>query len=134
MSNNKAPISVEVPKEASLSETTVSDLRRYVAPPTAPERRATTTPQKQATFQPDVNAILDDALSVVVYEIIKLKNKSQKNLSSLDLSESRVLQGYIKCLTELSKEMREREDMRDVSNMSDEELLGLVEKMRSMPK
>lgn len=81
------------------------------------------------SLQPDVQTLLNDALTVVAAEIIKLRQKSSKELRPLDLAESRVLQGYVKSLVELSRENRERDDERDLSNMTDAELLSLAQKL-----
>lgn len=77
----------------------------------------------------DVNTLLEDALSVIATEIVKFKAKANKG-QSLELSEARVLQGYIKALVELSKEARERQDEADLVNMSDEELMSYFEALR----
>ena len=82
---------------------------------------------------PDVNTLLGDALSVIASEILRFKHKSDQN-KALDLAESRVLQGYIKSLTDLSRESRERENDMDLANASDEELLKTVEQIRQKKK
>jgi hypothetical protein len=80
---------------------------------------------------PSVQNLLDDALSVVSYEIIRLKQKVLHNpTTGLDLKESRILQGYVKSLVELSREERERASDADLANMSDDELLSLVENLK----
>ena len=80
---------------------------------------------------PSVQNLLDDALSVVSYEIIRLKQKVMKDITKgLDSREARTLQGYIKSLVELSREERERSDEADYANMTDEELIKLVDNLR----
>jgi hypothetical protein len=80
---------------------------------------------------PSVQDLLDDALSVVSYEITRLKQKVMKDpVKGLDLKESKILQGYVKSLVDLSKEERERSNDADLANMSDEELLQLMENLR----
>lgn len=102
---------------------------RRLLPP-QPKTILTATPAgRHVTLSNDVNGLLDDALSVIAMEIIKYKAKTNKG-QSLDLSEARVLQGYIKSLVELSKESRERDDASDYANMSDSELFELVEKIK----
>jgi hypothetical protein len=74
--------------------------------------------------------MLDDALSVVNSEIIRFKYKVQTNPTEnkgLTPNEARMLQGYIKSLVDLSKEARERADEMDLANMTDEELIDMVE-------
>jgi hypothetical protein len=73
---------------------------------------------------PELRTLLTDALSIYQSEIIKFKTKVNSG-RNLDLSEARVLQGYVKSLVEAAREMRERDDDENKSNskMSDEELL-----------
>jgi hypothetical protein len=72
---------------------------------------------------PQLSTLLTDALSVYQTEIIKFKNKVNSG-RGLDLSEARVLQGYVKSLVDAAREMRERDnDDSGESKMSDEELL-----------
>lgn len=79
---------------------------------------------------PSVQGLLDDALGVVGSEIIRLKWKTVKEANGLNTNEARMLQGYIRSLVELSKEAREREEDMDLANMSDEELIELVENLK----
>lgn len=74
--------------------------------------------------RPELRTLLTDALSVYQTEIIKFKNKVNSG-KHLDLSEARVLQGYVKSLVEAAREMRERdnEETEAGSKMTDEELL-----------
>jgi hypothetical protein len=87
----------------------------------------------QVMDQPDVQTLVRDALSIVADEVMRFKKKSNSG-KNLDLSESRVLQGYIKCLVELSKESRERADSQDLANLSNDELLKLVDQLRGQAK
>lgn len=82
---------------------------------------------------PSVGTLLEDALSVIASEILRFKHKSGQG-KSLDLAEARVLQGYIRSLTDLAKEAREREEDMDLANATDEELLKMVEQMKSKKK
>jgi hypothetical protein len=78
-----------------------------------------------------VQDLLDDALSVVSYEIIRLKQKVMKDpIKGLDLRESKILQGYVKSLVDLSREERERASDADFTNMTDDELMQLVENLK----
>lgn len=72
---------------------------------------------------PELRTLLTDALSVYQTEIIKFKNKVNSG-RSLDLSEARVLQGYVKSLVDAAREIREREENEaPEEKMSDEQLL-----------
>ena len=75
---------------------------------------------------PSVENLIADALSVIEVEIVRFRAKSKQG-RALELKEARVLQGYIKSLVELSKEARERAKGEDLSNLSDEELVNLVQ-------
>lgn len=85
---------------------------------------------------PSVQSLLDDALGVVGSEIVRLKFKTMKAAGDksappgLNATEARMLQGYIRSLVELSKEAREREDEMDLANMTDDELIELVDNLR----
>jgi hypothetical protein len=52
----------------------------------------------------------------------------------LDAKEARILQGYIQALVSMSKEQREYDDDRDLANMTDNELIDLVETIREKRK
>jgi hypothetical protein len=108
---------------------TTPPTRRIIVPQKAPQAKASAL-----SIVPDAATLLDDALSVVATEVIKFKRKSMDPMKALDLSEARVLQGYIKSLVELCKEQREREEAMDLANKSDEEIVALVEKLRAMRK
>lgn len=107
------------------------DRRRIVVPKREPQAIVSQT----NTLVPDVGTLLQDALSVISTEILKFKFKTAKG-ESLGLSEARVLQGYIKSLVELSKEKRDMEERMDLANMTNEELLKLVQKLtgQSLPE
>ncbi len=97
-----------------------------------PEKPAKVQPSA-ITLQVDAPTLIQDALSVIATEIVKFKSKTSTG-QSLDLAEARVLQGYIKALVELSKETREREADMDLANMSDAEILGLIQALQSRTK
>ena len=80
-------------------------------------------------IQPDVPSMVSDALQVISTEILQFKAKVNKG-THLTTNEARVLQGYIKSLVEISRETRERDDSNDLANVSDEELLKLIEKVK----
>jgi Ser-tRNA(Ala) deacylase AlaX len=72
-----------------------------------------------------VQQILADALDTVANETLKLNLKSRSG--KLDASDAKMLQGYIKSLVDISKELREVDKQSDVENMSDEELKALAQ-------
>lgn len=81
--------------------------------------------QSNPIVMPSVDQMVADALSVVQKEIQKFQSKALQG-RGLDITEARILQGYIKSLVDLSKEDRERVKDLDLSNMSTEELLKLL--------
>jgi hypothetical protein len=76
-----------------------------------------------------VETIFSDALSILANEITILRKQSNAG-KGLDLAQARVLTGYIKSLTDIRKELREADSERDLANMTDSELLQLVEQLR----
>ena len=80
-----------------------------------------------------VEDLINDAISVIAIEISRYSGRVQKGIT-LTLAESRIVQGYIKALCELSKERREQESHQDLSNMNDEQLLSLVQKLLDKKK
>ncbi len=99
--------------------------RRIIMPPRAAERMKDVT----VVLEPMVPTLLQDALSVLATEITRFKHKTSKN-EPLNANEARVLQGYIRSLVELAKEQRERQDDMDLSNLTDQELLSMVDDLR----
>ena len=73
---------------------------------------------------------MHDALLIISQEIVNYRNQIAKG-KGLDPKQARVLQGYIQSLVSLSKEAREHTDDQDLANMSDEELINLVETIKS---
>lgn len=80
--------------------------------------------------RPSVPHLIDDALSIISTEILQFKNIVNRG-KSLDLKQAKVLQGYIRALVELSEEARKRDDETDLSNMSDEDLIKMVETLKA---
>lgn len=77
--------------------------------------------------------IIDDGLQVISLEMTKFLTKVKRG-SSLDLKEARVLQGYMKCMVELSKEARERDRSSDLNALSDQEVFRLAKKaLQNLP-
>lgn len=77
---------------------------------------------------PNLGALLQDGLTVFQTEILKLKKKSNQ-IGSLSPTDANVLQGYMKTLTQMAKEVRERdkEAAEQTSNLSDAELIAALE-------
>lgn len=91
-------------------------------------------PAKQVTdvtiiLAPTVNTLTSDALSIIQTEIARYKKKS--NDGKLDQADHRIIQGYLKSLSELDRVNRGREDDMDLANMNDKELLELVDNLRN---
>jgi len=78
---------------------------------------------------PTINTLTSDALSIIQTEIARYKHKS--NAGKLDQADHRIIQGYLKSLSELDKSNRAREDDMDLANASDDELLKLVESLKA---
>lgn len=101
--------------------------RRILMPP----RHEVNRPRSvEVVLEPLVPTLLQDALSILSSEITRLKVKTAKN-EPLKHEEAKVLQGYIRSLVELAKEQRERDDSSDLANLSDSELLTLVDQLRT---
>lgn len=84
--------------------------------------------QSHVVEVPQADLLIADALRIIQNEMVQFATKS-RNGKSLSLSEARVLQGYIKSLTDLSKESRERAKQDDLSNMTDEELVSAMQSL-----
>jgi hypothetical protein len=94
-------------------------------------------PAKQVTdvsiiLAPTVNTLTSDALSIIQTEIARYKHKS--NAGKLDQADHRIIQGYLKSLAELDRVQRGRDDDMDLANATDEELLKMVESLRTKQK
>jgi len=83
------------------------------------------------TTVPTITNLIADAIGTIELEIIKFRAKVQRG-QSLDTSEARTLTGYVKALTELDKMRREfdKEAEQNLSKMSDEELINLLNKKK----
>lgn len=74
---------------------------------------------------PNTETMLNDALKIMSNEISKMSAKSNRG-ASLDNNEHRVLQGYVKSLVEINKELREMSKKDDLSALTNEELVELL--------
>lgn len=81
--------------------------------------------QQNPAIMPSVDLMIADALLVVQKEVARYKTTVERG-HHLNLTEAKILQGYIKSLVDLSKEDRERVKDMDLSNMSTEELIKLL--------
>ena len=89
---------------------------------------------KHPLIYPSVDGMIADALDIVQLEISKYRTKVTQG-RSLDPREVKALQGYIRCMVDLSKEDRERTKDDDLSKLSTEELLQLLgQQQRKLPK
>ncbi len=68
-----------------------------------------------------------DAFSILELELLRMKRKVQKDQALLP-DEGRLLNGYIKSLTELAREDREQQKGTDLSKLSTEEIIQLLSK------
>ena len=81
--------------------------------------------ESNISYDSNSESLLNDAMCVIASELAKFRSMTTRGLS-LDLKQSRVLQGYVKCLVDVAKETRERAKKEDLSDLSDEDLLELV--------
>ncbi len=72
--------------------------------------------------------VINDALQAMAIEVTRYRSKVARG-SALELSEARVLQGYIKAMCELQKERREMARAEKLDNLSNEELIALAKKV-----
>ena len=83
---------------------------------------------------PSVEGMINDALDTVQTEILRYKTKVARG-QSLNPTEAKIMQGYIKSLVDLSKEDRERAREADLSELSTEDLLQhLNGQQKRLPK
>lgn len=99
-----------------------------------PKRRLILPERKQAVdlqLTPEtmtVDNALHDALQVISIDIARYRNMVTVKGESLDLKQSRVLQGHVKALVEMKRELREQERADDLSKLSETELFALAKK------
>jgi len=105
--------------------------KRIIIPPSGQRMLEARPVQAELMLEPTVETLIKDALSIISSEISNYKKKIERPGTKLELSESRVVQGYLKSLVELSKEVREREANQDLANVSDDELVKLLEGLKS---
>lgn len=99
-----------------------------------PQQQPAGLPAKQVTDvtiiqAPTVNTLTADALSIIQTEIARYKHKS--NAGKLDQADHRIIQGYLKSLSELDRVNRARDEDMDLANATDEEIVQLIENLRN---
>lgn len=94
-----------------------------------PSKAPTVTAKPGAVVTiPDSESILAEALQVVAHEVTMYRARTTRG-GALDPKSARILQGYVKCLVDVSKEMREMNKEMNYDELSDEELAKLVKKL-----
>lgn len=75
--------------------------------------------------KPSLGTLLEDSLSIMQTEILRLKRRANENIAGLTPTEANVLQGYIKALVAAAKEVREFQSKQEeaTSEMDDAALL-----------
>ena len=78
------------------------------------------------TTAPQIEQLLDDALSIISTELANYRRKVRNG--NLDLKDARAVQGYMESLTKMAREAREaRKDNSDkLKGLTDEELIKLL--------
>lgn len=71
---------------------------------------------------PSVESLINDALNVIQKEISRYSGQVNRG-ETLDLSQARVFQGYIKSLTEMARESRESAKQEDMTGLSNDEII-----------
>lgn len=102
--------------------------RIFAVPPGSPVKAKEIT-DVSIILAPTVNTLTSDALSIIQTEIARYKHKS--NAGKLDQADHRIIQGYLKSLAELDRISRGHADDMDLANATDEELLKMVEALKS---
>lgn len=74
---------------------------------------------------PLADTLIADALLIIQSEMVKF-SKTAKSGQHLTAEEGRLLNGYIKSLTELSKEQREQDKQAKLGDMSTAEILAAL--------
>ena len=83
---------------------------------------------EKVTIMPTVDSLVDDALQIIAADLAYYRSKTSRG-ANLDLKEARVINNYADSLVKLKREMREASKADDFSNLSDAELLAIVNKL-----
>jgi len=81
----------------------------------------------------NTDVLVNDARQIIASQLSMYRTKCSKQLT-LDLKEARVVQGYLEVLIKLQREEREAARSDDLSNLSNDELLLLAQKVLSTTK
>ena len=84
------------------------------------------TEEYEVQEMPSLERLVSDGLSIIGSELARYRRKTSKGIT-LDLKEARVVTSYIEALTKMSKEAREAAKPSLLGEMTDEELLKLVQ-------
>lgn len=87
--------------------------------------KALTSSNASLQRTPNVDEMIQDALRTIELEIIAYKTKVSKG-QILEPREAKVVQGYVESLVKLQREARDSERDADLSQLSTEELLALL--------
>lgn len=74
---------------------------------------------------PELNTIINDALSIIGSELASYSNKTKRGVM-LDLKEARIVSSYMDSLVKMSKEAREAQKPEQLEHLSDEQLLAIA--------
>lgn len=77
---------------------------------------------------PTIDHLIANAKGIISMELTKYALKVSRG-QTLTVQEARVVQGYMKCLVDISKEMRDTINDADLANMTNEELADLLRKL-----
>lgn len=111
------------------TSTELPELSEQSAPKPDPrtQRKLVPIERGEVMVLANTDTLIEDAKRVIEVELVKFRNKVNSG-RSLELKEGSLLNGYIKSLVELAKveELRSRGTDRDLSKLSDEELIKLI--------
>jgi hypothetical protein len=83
---------------------------------------------KDTVLVPDVQSAMTNAVTIIANELARYCSKTTRGVT-LDLKEARIVKEYIAALVSLSKEAREAAKQEDLSNLTNEEILELAQKV-----
>lgn len=98
--------------------------RRIIFPVHTPKMNLTVASPREISLE----AAMADAIHIASKELHRYKLKVDMD-QSLDLKQARIVQGWMKTLTEINKENRETERAANFEKFSDEELALLAKKV-----
>ena len=101
--------------------------------------RRIVTPKEKVKVEVEplnVNKLVNDAMGIIGNELAHYKTKTNKGLT-LDLKESRAVQGYMDSLVKMIRESREASEQyrkEELEKLSDSDLLKIAQKHLSQEK